>query len=71
MVNVLEDDTFKLELAIKQCIQERVKPVLFIDKMDEGMKKLDYKGEKIYKRLFEFIANINLKIIEYGLGDHN
>ena len=47
------------ETVLKQAIRERVKPVLFINKVDRLIKELKLTPEKIQQRIFEIILQFN------------
>ncbi|HLC49860.1 MAG TPA: elongation factor EF-2 [Candidatus Nanoarchaeia archaeon] len=51
------------ETVVKQAIRERVKPVLFINKVDRLVKELKLGPEKIQERFIKLIAGFN-KLIE-------
>lgn len=48
---------------VKQALRERVKPVLFINKVDRLVNELKLTPEKIQERFVKLIANFN-KLIE-------
>ena len=51
------------ETVVKQALRERVKPVLFINKVDRLVKELHLTPEKIQERFVKLISNFN-KLIE-------
>ena len=51
------------ETVLKQALRERVKPVLFINKVDRLVKELKLTPEKIQERFVKLIGNFN-KLIE-------
>lgn len=51
------------ETVLKQALRERVKPVLFINKVDRLVKELKLTPEKIQERFVKLISNFN-KLIE-------
>lgn len=51
------------ETVLKQAIKERVKPILFINKVDRMIKELKLGPEEMQKRFVKIIAEVN-KIIE-------
>ena len=51
------------ETVVKQALRERVKPVLFINKVDRLVKELHLTPEKIQERFLKLIAGFN-KLIE-------
>lgn len=47
------------ETVLRQAIEERVRPVLFINKVDRLIKELKLEPEKIRERFIEIIAEVN------------
>ncbi|MBU0980540.1 MAG: elongation factor EF-2 [Nanoarchaeota archaeon] len=47
------------ETVLRQAIRERVKPVLFINKVDRLMKELKLTPEKMQERFLNIISNVN------------
>src|SRR4030066_38439 len=47
------------ETVVKQALRERVKPVLFINKVDRLVKELKLSPEKIQERFMKLIGNFN------------
>ncbi|MBI4146734.1 elongation factor EF-2 [Candidatus Woesearchaeota archaeon] len=47
------------EAVMKQALRERVKPVLFINKVDRLIKEMQYTPEQMQKRFIEIIAQFN------------
>ena len=47
------------ETVMKQALRERVKPVLFINKVDRLIKEMQYTPEQMQKRFMEIIAQFN------------
>jgi elongation factor 2 len=59
------------ETVLKQALRERVKPVLFINKVDRMIKELKLTPEQMQERFMKIIANVNYLIkniaeTEYG-----
>ncbi len=50
------------ETVVKQALRERVKPILFINKVDRMIKELKLTPEKMQERFRELIDNFNLLI---------
>ncbi len=53
------------ETVLKQAISERVKPVLFINKVDRAIKELKLGPEQLQKRLTSIVVNVNKFIQRY------
>ena len=51
------------ETVLKQALKERVKPVLFINKVDRLIKEMQYTPEQMQKRFVDIITDFN-KLIE-------
>ncbi len=51
------------ETVLKQALRERVKPVLFINKVDRLIKEMQYTPEQMQKRFVEIITEFN-KLLE-------
>ena len=58
------------ETVIKQAIRERVKPVLFINKVDRMMKELKLTPEQMQERLLKIIADFNILVSQLAEGDY-
>ncbi len=54
------------ETVIRQALHERVKPVLFINKVDRLIKELKLTPEQMQERFIEIITNVNMLIQKYG-----
>ena len=50
------------EAVMKQALRERVKPVLFINKVDRLIKEMQYTPEQMQKRFIEIIAQFNMHL---------
>ncbi len=60
------------ETVLKQALKERVKPTLFINKVDRLITELKLPPDKIQERFMKIIADVNkliLNIAEKGLGE--
>jgi elongation factor 2 len=57
------------ETVLKQAIRERVKPVLFINKVDRLIKELKFTPEKIQQRIIEIIMKFNQLVEELAEPD--
>lgn len=54
------------ETVLKQALNERVKPILFINKVDRAIKELKLTPEQLQKRLTEIVIEVN-KFIQRNL----
>ena len=50
------------ETVLKQALRERVKPVLFINKVDRLMKELKLSGEQMQERFIKIISEVSTLI---------
>ncbi|MBI2655116.1 elongation factor EF-2 [Candidatus Woesearchaeota archaeon] len=63
LIDAVEGIMPQTETVVKQALRERVKPVLFINKVDRLVKELHLTPEKIQERFVKLIGNFN-KLIE-------
>jgi elongation factor 2 len=54
------------ETVLRQALKERVKPVLFINKVDRLIKELQLTPEQMQARFIDIITNVNLLIKKIG-----
>jgi len=54
------------ETVLRQALKERVKPILFINKVDRMIKELKLTPEEMQKRFMKMIANVNMLIDKYA-----
>ncbi|KAJ8303883.1 hypothetical protein KUTeg_017466 [Tegillarca granosa] len=57
------------ETVLRQAITERIKPVLFMNKMDLALLTLQIEKEPLYQTFQRIIENINVIIATYGSED--
>lgn len=57
------------ETVMKQALRERVKPVLFINKVDRLIKEMQYTPEQMQKRFVEIITQFNILIEQIAETD--
>ena len=62
LVCAIEGIMPQTETVMKQALRERVKPILFINKVDRMIKELKLTPEKMQERFTELINNFNLSI---------
>jgi len=58
------------ETVLKQALRERVKPVLFLNKVDRLIKEMQYTPEQIQKRFTEIIIEFNRLIEQIAEPDY-
>lgn len=54
---------------MRQAIAERIKPVLFMNKMDLALLTLKLEKEEMYQTFQRVVENINVIIATYGGSD--
>lgn len=54
------------ETVLRQAIAERIKPVLFMNKMDRALLELQLESEDLYQTFQRIVENINVIIATYG-----
>ncbi len=59
LVDAVEGMMPQTETVLKQSLRERVKPVLFINKVDRLIKELKLKPEEMQERFIKLITNVN------------
>lgn len=59
LVDAVEGIMPQTETVLRQALRERVRPILFINKVDRLMKELQLTPEKMQERFFATIANVN------------
>jgi elongation factor 2 len=57
------------ETVLRQAIGERIKPVLFMNKMDRALLELQLQPEALYQTLRRIVENVNVIISTYGEDD--
>ncbi|MCD6558196.1 MAG: elongation factor EF-2 [Candidatus Aenigmarchaeota archaeon] len=57
------------ETVVRQALKERVKPVLFINKVDRMIKELKLTPEQMQERFMKIIQDVNKLIMKYGEKD--
>ncbi len=57
------------ETVLKQALRERVKPILFINKVDRLIKELQLSPQEMQQRFVKIIANVNKKIKDIAGDD--
>ena len=57
------------ETVLRQAIAERIKPVLFMNKMDRALLELQLEQEDLYQTFQRIIESINVIIATYASED--
>lgn len=66
VVDAVESVMPQTETVIRQALKERVKPILFINKVDRLIKELELKPEEMQDRFKKIITDVNLLIQKYA-----
>merc|ERR1711881_350504 len=59
------------ETVLRQAIGERIKPVVFMNKMDLALLTLQVEPEELYQKFQRVVENINVIIATYGGADED
>ena len=57
------------ETVLRQAIAERIKPVVFMNKMDRALLELQLEAEDLYQTFQRIVENVNVIIATYS-DDH-
>ena len=66
VVDAVEEIMAQTEIVVRQALEERVRPVLFINKVDRLITELKLDAEQIQKKFTRIIGNFNDLIEIYG-----
>jgi elongation factor 2 len=66
VVDAVEEIMAQTEIVIRQALEERVRPVLFINKVDRLVTELKLSEEQIEKKFDRIIGNFNDRLEIYG-----
>jgi elongation factor 2 len=70
VVDAVEEVMVQTETVTRQALNERVKPVLFINKVDRLIKELKLNTDQVQSKLLRIIRDFNNLISLYGEKDH-
>ncbi len=70
VVDAVEEVMVQTETVTRQALNERVKPVLFINKIDRLIKELKLNEEQMQEKLLRIIRDFNNLIALYGEKEH-
>lgn len=59
------------ETVLRQAIGERIKPILFMNKMDRALLELQLEKEDLYQTFTRIVENVNVIIATYGGAGEN
>merc|ERR1712195_435052 len=69
VVDYVEGVCVQTETVLRQALAEKIKPVLFINKVDRGILELQVDGETMYQNFQRVIENANVIISTYECDD--
>ena len=69
VVDTIEGVCVQTETVLRQSIQEKIKPVLMINKVDKPILELKLDAEGIYKYMIRAIEKVNVVVSNYSQGD--
>jgi elongation factor 2 len=70
VVDAVEEVMVQTETVTRQALNERVKPVLFINKVDRLIKELKLTEDQMQKKLLRIIRDFNNLVSLYGEKEH-
>ena len=70
VVDAVEGPMTQTETVLMQALRERVKPILFINKVDRLIKEIKLTSEEIQKKFVKIIARVNDLIEKYAPPEH-
>merc|ERR1719481_2486384 len=66
VVDAISGVCVQTETVLRQAIAERIKPVLFMNKMDRALLELQLEQEDLYQTFQRIVENVNVIIATYG-----
>lgn len=69
VVDYVEGVCVQTETVLRQALGEKIKPVLFVNKIDRGILELQVEGETMYQNFQRVIENVNVIISTYEASD--
>ena len=69
VVDYVEGVCVQTETVLRQALVEKIKPILFINKIDRGINELQVDGETMYLNFNRVIENANVIIATYECED--
>jgi elongation factor 2 len=70
VVDAVEGPMTQTETVLMQALRERVRPILFINKVDRLIKEIKLTPEEIQKKFGKIIARVNNLIEKYAPAEH-
>ncbi|ULT85880.1 hypothetical protein L3Y34_005930 [Caenorhabditis briggsae] len=69
VVDCVSGECVQTETVLRQAIGERIKPILFMNKMDRALLELQLGAEELFRTFRRIVENINVIIATYGDDD--
>jgi len=69
VVDYIEGVCVQTETVLRQALGEKIKPVLFVNKIDRGILELQVDGETMYQNFQRVVENANVIISTYECDD--
>lgn len=69
VVDYVEGVCVQTETVLRQALGEKIKPILFVNKIDRGILELQVDGETMYQNFQRVIENSNVIISTYEADD--
>lgn len=69
VVDCIEGVCVQTETVLRQAMQEKIRPVLMVNKVDRAILELELDGEQMYKNFLRVIDNVNVVVNTYAQSD--
>jgi len=69
VVDAVSGVCVQTETVLRQAITERIKPILFLNKMDRALLELQLEQEDLYQTFQRIVENVNVIVATYGDED--
>ena len=69
VVDCIEGVCVQTETVLRQAMQEKIRPVLMVNKVDRAILELELDGEQMYKNFLRVIDNVNVVVETYAQSD--
>jgi len=66
VVDCIEGCAVQTETVLRQALQERVRPVLMVNKVDRGILELQMDGEEMYRQFRKVVEDVNVIVSMYS-----
>ncbi len=69
LVDFIEGPRVQTETVLRQALQEKIRPVLMINKTDRGIHELLLDAEEMYQKFVKIVENVNITIATFQTDD--